>query len=74
MDRLLHRGLVEQTLRRRNLLVIGFVLLLVVIIAAYLDGGEEPVRPIEQAVAVPPLAARGAADAHGATGAMQVSM
>lgn len=40
---------------RRTYLLIGLAVLLVVIIAAYIDGGEEPVRPMEQAVAVPAL-------------------
>jgi hypothetical protein len=73
LDRLLHCGLVGQTLGRRILLVIGLILLLIVIIAAYLDGGEEPVRPIEQAVAVPPLTTLGADDAHGIGNALQVA-
>ena len=65
MDRLLHRGLVEQTLGRRHFLVIGLILLLIVIIAAYLDGGGEPVRQIEQEVIVPPLSSLGADNANG---------
>lgn len=65
MDRLLHRGLVEQTLGRRHFLVIGLILLLIVIIAAYLDGGGEPVRQIEQEVVVPPLSSLGADNANG---------
>lgn len=51
---------------RRTYLLIGLAVLLVIIVAAYLDGGEEPVRPIEQAVVVPPLTAQSAAaDARG---------
>lgn len=74
MDRLLHRGLVEQTLGRRHFLVIGLILLLIVIIIAYLDGGEEPVRPIKQAVTVPALtAARGGADVREPATAVQVN-
>jgi len=65
LDRLLHRGLVEQTLGRRHFLVIGLILLLIVIIAAYLDGGGEPVRQIEQEVVVPPLSSLGADNANG---------
>lgn len=42
-------------MERRTYLLIGLAVLLVVIIAAYIDGGEEPVRPMEQAVAVPAL-------------------
>ena len=35
--------------------MIGLVVLLLVLLLAYLDGGEEAVQPMEQAVTVPQL-------------------
>lgn len=53
MDGLARSELVEHTLRWKNSLVIGLVVLLLVLFLAYLDGGEEPVQPMRQTVAVP---------------------
>lgn len=40
-------------LKRRLGFVIGVTVLLLIAIAAYLDGGEEPVRPIVEQVDIP---------------------